>query len=365
MAAPAAKRRRTEEEAETPFALGTAELVESDDELPAPSPPPRRVPRGEPRKEEREQERSKPPPPPPMDIGSTVRLSNGVVMPLFGLGSYRAKGRPLTMAVKAAIDLGYRLIDTAGSYKNEDAIREGLKLVPAAKRKDVFLTSKLDYKSHGYDSAIKAYEATIKALGVEKLDLYLIHWPGCTTSNKSSPKHAELRKESWRALEDLYLSGRVRAIGVSNYTVAHLQGLLRHCRVAPQVNQVELHVYLNQSGLVEYCRGNDIAVQSYTTLGRCWAPPVVLYGKRGPDLPKVVDDPAVTRIAEAHGKTPPQVLLRWALQQNIGVIPKSTSPDHVKENASVFGFRLSEREMAELSALDRGIHYVWDPSDIL
>jgi diketogulonate reductase-like aldo/keto reductase len=273
----------------------------------------------------------------PDGIASRVRLNNGLRMPVLGLGVYQSPpGAPTRGAVRAALEGGYRSIDTAALYGNERDVGEAIRGsgVPS---EEVFVTTKLWNSDQGYESALEAFERSRAALGVEVVDLYLIHWP---VPGK--------RLDSWKALLRLLAEGRCRAIGVSNYTVAHLEELRARSSVVPAVNQVEFHPFLFQRELLEYCESHGIQLEAWAPLSR---------GRR-------LQAPEIAVIARAHGKTPAQVLLRWGLQHRVVVIPKSVHPERIRENAQVADFALSPGEMRQLDALDAGVRTGWDPSDM-
>jgi diketogulonate reductase-like aldo/keto reductase len=275
-----------------------------------------------------------------LTITSTLPLNNGVAMPRFGLGVYQTgSGKRTENAVLWALEAGYRQIDTAALYGNEAEVGRVLKRAIAEgklKRADVFVTTKLWNSDHGYDRALRAFDKSMALLGLEQLDLYLIHWPV-----------AGGRRDSWRALEKLLADGRVRAIGVSNYTRKHLEELLGEAKVAPAVNQIELHPFGQQRDTVAYCRTHGIAVTAYSPL------------TKGHKL----DDPKLLAVAKAVGRSPAQVLIRWSLQRDFVVIPKSADRARIQENAQVFDFALTAAQMATLDALDRDEHITWDPTD--
>jgi methylglyoxal/glyoxal reductase len=275
-----------------------------------------------------------------LTIDSTLPLNNGVAMPRFGLGVYQTgSGKRTENAVQWALEAGYRQIDTAALYGNETEVGRVLKRAFAEgklKRADVFVTTKLWNSDHGYDRALKAFEKSMSQLGLEQLDLYLIHWPV-----------AGGRRESWRALEKLLADGRVRAIGVSNYTRKHLEELLGHAKVVPAVNQIELHPFGQQGDTVACCRAHGIAVTAYSPLTKGYK----------------LDDPKLAAIAKATNRSSAQVLIRWSLQRDFVVIPKSADRTRIQENAQVFDFALTAVQMATLDALDRDEHISWDPTD--
>jgi diketogulonate reductase-like aldo/keto reductase len=272
-----------------------------------------------------------------MDIGSAVDLNNGVRMPRLGLGVWRAAaGTEVRNALAWALEAGYRHIDTARLYGNERDVGEVLR-ASGLSREDVFITTKLRNRDQGYRQAGKALDDSLRDLGLDYVDLYLIHWPV-----------AGLRTESWRAFEEALAAGKTRAIGVSNYLPRHLDELLAAGEVVPAVNQVEFSPFLYQRDLLEYCRGRGIQVEAYSPLTR---------GRR-------LDDPALVAVAAGHGKTPAQVLIRWALQHDLVVVPKSVNRERILENAAVFDFMLSREDMAALDALDAGEHQAWDPTNV-
>lgn len=272
-----------------------------------------------------------------LTLSSKVTLAGGVEMPVFGLGVWQsAAGEETHGAVAEALRAGYRLVDTASAYRNEAdvgaAVRES-----GLPRDDVFVTTKLWNADHGYDRTLRAIDASLARLGLERVDLYLVHWPV-----------EGLRAESWRAMERIRADGKARAIGVSNYTIRHLDELLSRAAVPPAVNQVELSPFLQQRELRAYCARHGIQVEAYGPLVR---------GQR-------MDHPAVVGIARRHRSTPAQVLLRWGLQHGLVVIPKSVRPERIRENAGALGFALAAEEMAALDGLDEGYRTCWDPTDV-
>jgi diketogulonate reductase-like aldo/keto reductase len=267
-----------------------------------------------------------------------ITLNNGVTIPQLGLGVYQSRaGRETRNAVRAALEAGYRHIDTAMIYGNEkdvgDAVRDS-----GLPREQVFVTTKLWNDDHGYDQALAALDASLQRLRFDYIDLYLIHWP-----------QEDLRLETWRAMERILASGKARAIGVSNYMVRHLTELLAVCQVPPAVNQIELSpfIYRSRASVVALCEEARIAVEAYSPLTK---------GKK-------LDHPALKRIAKAHGKTPAQILIRYCLEHNWIVIPKSVHKARIVENMQVFDFSLRPEELVSLDALDEGLATGWDPTD--
>jgi diketogulonate reductase-like aldo/keto reductase len=269
-------------------------------------------------------------------IRSTVELRGGVRMPILGLGVWQSPpGDETRQAVLAALRVGYRLVDTARAYRNEEDVGAAIR-DSGVPRDEVFVTTKLWNSDHGYDATLRACDESLRRLGLDRLDLYLIHWP--------VPK---LRGETWRAMERILADGKARAIGVSNYTVRHLDELLASANEPPAVNQVELHPFLLQRELVEHCRAKGIQVEAYGPLVR---------GHK-------MEHPVLQRVAHRVGRTPAQVLIRWGIEHGLVTIPKSVHEHRIRENADVFGFSLSPADLAALDALDEGYRTSWDPTD--
>ncbi|XP_064185192.1 aldo-keto reductase Mvan_2161 [Anguilla rostrata] len=279
----------------------------------------------------------------------TVLLNTGAQMPLLGLGTFRLRGPEETQRViDAALAAGYRAFDTAAVYRNEAELGRALRdLLPkhGLSRGDVFITSKLGPRDQGH-RAREGCARSLEQLGLEYIDLYLVHWPGTQGLPVGDQQNPRNRAESWAALEQFHADKKFRAIGVSNYTPGHLKELLRVCRVPPAVLQVEFHPKLAQGELRALCREAGVCFQAYSSLG----------------AGALLSDPDVLAVAAGCGRTPAQVLLRWAVQQGVPVLPKSSQPERVGENGRVFDFHLSEEDMGRLSALDCGEKYCWDPS---
>lgn len=262
-----------------------------------------------------------------MELTRTITLNNGVEMPTFGLGVFKAEsGDETSNAVQWALDAGYTAVDTAAFYANEGSVGEGIRRSKTA-REEVFVTTKVWNADQGYENTLKAFEKSLKELKMDYVDLYLVHWP-------IKGKY----KETWKALEELYRQKKVRAIGVSNFEPHHLDDLIKDAQVVPAVNQVELHPYMQQRDVREACRRHNIAVTAWSPIARG----------------KVLTDKTIGAIAEDHGKTPVQVTLRWELQHRIITIPKSVKKERIIENFNVFDFSLSDDEMARIDALDQG-----------
>jgi diketogulonate reductase-like aldo/keto reductase len=271
-----------------------------------------------------------------LNLQSRVKLHNGVEMPWFGLGVYKAQeGGEVEQAVRTALACGYRSIDTAAFYQNEEGVGRAIK-DSGVPRDEVFVTTKVWNTDQGYESTLRAFEESRRKLGLDVIDLYLIHWP---VPGKF--------RDTWRALEKLYKDGYVRAIGVSNFHIHHLENLFEVCEIRPMVNQVEYHPYLTQKPLKAFCEQHQIRLEAWSPL------------MRG----RVLDDPVITEIARAHGKTPAQVVLRWDLQNGVITIPKSVHEDRIRSNADIFDFELSAEEMARIDALNRNERCGPDPDN--
>ncbi len=270
-----------------------------------------------------------------LTINSKVKLNNGVEMPLFGLGVYQSEsGDETKTSVKYALKAGYRHIDTAKLYDNEIdvglAIRES-----GVPRNEIFVTTKLWNADHGYEQTLKAFDKSFDKLGLGYIDLYLVHWPV-----------VDLRSETWKAMEKLMEDGRCKAIGVSNYTIKHLEELLGYAKIIPAVNQVEFSPYLYQKDLHEFCVSKGIQLEAYSPLTQ---------GKK-------LKEQVLVNIANKHNKSTAQVIVRWALQHNIVVIPKSVHQNRIIENADLYNFDLDQADMNILDNLNEEFRTCWDPS---
>ena len=270
------------------------------------------------------------------DLQGSFELHNGVQMPYFGLGVYQSDdGSEVINAVKAALNHGYRHIDTAAIYHNEEGVGTGIR-ESSVKREDVFLTSKVWNIDQGYDTTLKAFEASLERLGTDYLDLYLIHWP-----------KGELSKETWKALEQLYKEERVRVIGVSNFLQNHLEDLLPSVEIVPMVNQMEFHPYLVQQDLIDFCVSKNIQYEA-------WSP--LMQGQ-------IFDLDVMKDLASKYNKTIAQVVLRWDLQKGVNTIPKSSKPERIKANANLFDFELSDEDVQLLDSLEKGKRFGPDPNN--
>lgn len=266
-------------------------------------------------------------------------LNNGYPMPKIGLGVYKITDNEMATAIESALEVGYRAFDTAYLYDNEVALGRVLKQSEIA-RDSLFITSKLWNDYQGFESTLEQFNQSLERLGTDYLDLYLIHWP-CAED--------DLFIESYKALEQLYEEGKVRAIGVCNFTKEHLEKLMDATDIVPAVNQVEVHPYFNQQQLQDFCDDNDIAVTAWMPLMR----------NRG-----LLDNPVIVEIAKRYNKTPAQVVLRWHLAHNRLIIPKSKTPERIEENFNIFDFNLEVTDIAEIDALNRNDRQGHDPDSV-
>ena len=272
-----------------------------------------------------------------MTLKSTIELANGVVMPTFGLGVWQMKdGEEVSNAVKWAIEAGYISIDTAAEYGNETGVGKGIK-ESGINREDLFVTTKVRSEMQGYESTLQAYEDSLERLGLDYVDLYLVHWP---VEGKT--------KDTWRALEKLYKDKKVRAIGVCNFHVHHFEELLKDAEIVPMVNQIELHPLLSQEPIREYCNEHNIVVEAYSPLGSG----------------KILNHPVIQEIAEKYNKTVAQVLLRWDIQIGVVTIPKSTHKERIYENADIYDFELTQEDMDNINALNKNERVGGDPENL-
>lgn len=268
-------------------------------------------------------------------ISDSTTLHNGVMMPWLGLGVYQIPdGKVVEQAVCSAVAAGYRSIDTAALYHNETGVGQGINNCGVA-RSELFVTTKVWNSDQGYNSTLSAFETSRKKLAVDYIDLYMIHWP-------VKGKY----KETWKALEKLYADGSVRAIGVCNFNIHHLDDLIREANIVPMVNQVEYHPLLAQKQLHAYCESKQIQVEA-------WSP--LMQGR--------LDESILFEIAASYGKSPAQVVLRWDLQNEVVTIPKSANPIRIQENADIFDFTLSNADMARLDELNRNVRLGPDPDN--
>lgn len=275
-------------------------------------------------------------------------LNNGVQMPALGYGVFQTPPAETAEAVVAALAAGYRAVDTAAVYANETGVGQGLGK-SGLPREEIFVETKVWINDYGYEETLHAYEKAVKKLGLDQIDLLILHQPMTTGFERSL--------EAYRALEKLYADGKVRAIGVSNFMVEDLQKLLAVAKVVPAVNQVEFHPYYQPRELEAFHREHGILTQ-------CWSPigGISFYPGFANELPSTLENPAIGQIAQHHGKTPAQVMLRWHLQQGRQVIPKSVTPSRIAENFDIFDFELSAAELAVIDGLDTGVRGGPDPA---
>ena len=270
------------------------------------------------------------------NLEGAFELSNGIKMPYLGLGTYQSDNdQEVIDAVQYALDFGYRHIDTASVYGNEEGVGKGIK-TSAVARDDIFVVSKVWNLDQGYESTLRAFAASLERLDLDYLDLYLIHWPV-----------KEKYKETWRALERLYKEKRIRAIGVSNFMRHHLEDLLADAEIVPMVNQMEFHPYVVQQDLVDFCNAKGIQYEA-------WSP--FMQGK-------LFELDICKGLSQKYGKSPAQIILRWNLQKGVVTIPKSSKKERIASNADVFDFELSLEEIAQLDSLDRGERIGPDPDN--
>ena len=271
-----------------------------------------------------------------MKIQEVVTLSNGVKMPMLGFGTFKVPdGETVIRSVHTALDLGYRHIDTAAIYQNERGVGEGIRQ-SGIDRKHIFVTSKVWNSDQGYDSTFRAFDASMQRLGFDYLDLYLIHWP------------KPLNRETWRAMEKLYREKRIRAIGVSNFHIHHLEDLFTSCEIIPAVNQVEFHPCLVQQPLLKFCKKHQIQYEA-------WSP--LMQGR-------IFDIPLLNELSVKYNRSVSQIVLRWNIQMGVVTIPKSTHSERIKENMNIFDFEISDEDMCAIATLDHGQRVGSDPDHI-
>jgi len=268
-----------------------------------------------------------------IDLNNRLKLNSRVEIPCLGLGTYNIRSqKDVDRAIHSALEVGYRLIDTAAGYYNETEIGKAIKN-SSVPREEIFITTKLDNSDHGYQNTFKAFDESLKKLDCDYIDLYLIHWP------------MQKRNESWKAMEELLKGNKCRAIGVCNFTVRHLEELQENFSVVPAVNQFEFNPFVFQKKISDYCMANDIVVEAYTPIARNHK----------------FNHPVIKEISGKYKKTPAQILLRWSLQHNAIVIPKSSNPDRIKENSEIFDFHISKEDMSKLNSMNEDLRLSPDP----
>ncbi|CAL1539668.1 unnamed protein product [Lymnaea stagnalis] len=291
------------------------------------------------------------------DVTRTVQLISGHLMPIIGLGTYKMHGyEVLYRSVDAALVEGYRSFDTAAVYRNEADLGKVFKeLLPKynLRRKDIFIITKLGPGDHGKGKAMAACLASLERLDCLYLDLYLIHWPGAQTLLQDDHRQKQLRKESWLDMEEAQRQGKIRSLGVSNYMPRHIEELISYSNVRPSVLQIEYHPHLIQNEVKEVCDKYGIHLQAYSSLGT------------SSHHNKLLINPTIVEIARQLKKSPAQILLRWAIQQGVGIIPKSVNPVHIKENMDIFSFSIPSDQMLKIANLDNQTHYCWNPASII
>ncbi|WP_086727384.1 aldo/keto reductase [Streptomyces carpinensis] len=270
----------------------------------------------------------------------TLTLNNGVPMPALGLGVFQTPPQETRAAVTAALELGYRHIDTAAAYGNEREVGQAIRAF-GLPREEIFIETKIWISDYGYDQTLHGFDKSATKLGVDEIDLLILH--------QALPSDFDRTLAAYRALEQLLADGKVRAIGVSNFMLDHLTALLDATSVVPAVNQLEIHPYFQQRAVLDFDDQHHILNQAWSPIGG-----ITFYPGYGENRTSVLEDPAVTAIAKAHGKSPAQVLLRWGLQQGRSVVPKSTKRERIAENLDVFDFELSADELTALDALETG-----------
>lgn len=268
-----------------------------------------------------------------------VQLNNQLMMPRLGFGVYKVPNEDVQEAVSVALESGYRALDTAQFYQNETGVGKAIKQARIA-REDLFITTKVWNSHHGYERTMQAFEESLEKLQLDYIDLYLIHWP--------VPEQDKFI-ETYRALEELYKAGKVKAIGVSNFHIHHLERLAKETKIKPVVNQVECHPYLQQQELKDYCKRNEIFLESWSPLYRGGA---------------VLEEQVIQDIAQKHQKTAAQIILRWHVQEDSLIIPKSVTPSRIKENINIFDFELSIEEMKAIQKLDSNTRVGKDPDEM-
>ena len=273
-----------------------------------------------------------------------ISISNGVKLPALGYGTATVRGEDCIRAVQDAIDAGFRLIDTASEYGNEESVGEAIREC-GVDRSELLISSKLWNDAHSYDGVMDAFKASCKRLGIDYLDIYLIHWPNpVALRNIGYEKH---NSDAWRAMEELYEAGKIRAIGISNFQVHHMEALLCNARIKPMINQICLHPGRIQREIVDYCRKSGMALQAYCPLG----------------AGKLFGNAEIDRIAETHDKDPGQVILRWHFQNGFIPLPRTVRKERMESNIDIFDFKLSEEEMKVLDELDVNVKILPDPDE--
>lgn len=277
-------------------------------------------------------------------ITDTFKLSNGVEIPCVGFGTWRSPdGETAYNAVRKALEVGYRHIDTAAAYKNEESVGRAIR-ESGIPREEIFVTSKLWNTERGYEKTLAAFDKTMERLGLDYLDLYLIHWPAAPHQYENWD---ELNMGTWKAFIELYRAGRIRAIGVSNFKPYHLESLVKS-EIVPMVNQIEIHPGMLTSETIEYCRGYDMLIEAWSPLGSG----------------ALLGDELLAGIAEKYGKSVAQICLRWCLQQGTLPLPKSVTPERIEANTKIFDFELSDDDMTAMSDMENIGFSGFEPDEV-
>jgi len=278
-------------------------------------------------------------------ITDTYKLYNGVEIPCVGLGTWQSKDEVARISVLSALSHEYRLIDTAAAYGNERGVGAGIK-DSGLKREEIFVTSKLRNADHGYKSTLYAFDLTMSKLGLDYLDLYLIHWPNPVQYRTTWKKAMQ---DTWKAMEELYEAGKIRAIGISNFMPHHIEALMETAKIKPMVNQLKLCPGITQQETVDYCSDNNIIVEAYSPFG----------------TGTIFSSPEMKQMAQKYNKTIGQLCLRWCLQMGFVSLPKSANPMRIKDNAQIFDFEIEKTDMDIISALEGSCGSAPDPDNIL
>ena len=280
-----------------------------------------------------------------LNFDSKYVLNNGVQIPIIGFGTYKIpEGDETVNAVKLALGAGYRLIDTAKVYRNEASVGQAIR-ESGLKREEIFVTTKLWNIDQGYETTLKAIDESLAKLGMSYVDLYLVHWP---TADIQALTSINKREETWRAMEEIYKSGKAKAIGVSNFTIKHLEEMKSYATIMPALNQVEFHPFLYQAELLNYCKQNNIVLNAYRSLTN---------GQK-------INNEVIGEIAKKYNKSNTQVLIRWCIQHGVITLPRSTKREHIEENRNVFDFEISAGDMNTLDALNENLHLSPDPNKL-
>ncbi|MEI0798396.1 aldo/keto reductase [Brachyspira intermedia] len=265
-----------------------------------------------------------------------VKFNNGIEMPILGLGLYKITDKKeVENAVKWAIEAGYRKFDTAQFYDNEKELGEAIRKT-GIKREEIFITTKIWNTKQGYNSARKSFEESLEKLNMDYVDLVLIHWPG---------QKKERYLDTYRALENICQSKKAKSIGLSNFEINHLKDIFAHCNIAPVINQIERHPNLQRNELIEFCKNHNIIAEAWSPLARG----------------KLFNDKTIIDIANKYNKTPSQIILRWNIENNISVIPKSATKERIEENTNVFDFKLDKNDIEKINSLENGFRVGPDP----